>query len=103
MKKSIKILGLSLAIVLIVSGYVLAEKDTVKSKQQIICPIMSFGGIGCLMLDRSIYTDYQGKRIYFCSNNCLEKFKKSPEKYIRKLENQGVIFEEAPSEKHKNN
>ena len=97
MKKSVKILGLSLAIVLIVSGYVLAEKDTIKPKQQITCPVMSFGGVGCLMLDRNIYTDYQGKRIYFCSKNCLEKFKKRPEKYVKEQENQGVIFEATPS------
>ena len=97
MKKSIKILGLSLAIVLIVSGYVLAERDAIKPKHQITCPIMSVGGIGCLMLNKDIYTDYQGKRIYFCSKNCLEKFKKNPEKYIKEQENQGVIFEETPS------
>jgi len=29
--------------------------------------------------------------------NCLEKFKKRPEKYVKEQENQGVIFEATPS------
>lgn len=29
---------------------------------------------------------YKGKTYFFCSNECLEKFKKNPEKYIKKYE-----------------
>jgi YHS domain-containing protein len=27
--------------------------------------------------------DYKGKKYYFCSNECLEAFKKDPEKYTK--------------------
>lgn len=32
--------------------------------------------------------DYEGQRYYFCSNSCLEKFKRSPETYLPKPERQ---------------
>ncbi len=54
------------------------------------CPVM--GG----KINKSIYTDYNGKRIYFCCNACPEPFKKEPEKYIKKMEAEGVVFEKAP-------
>jgi len=48
--------------------------------QQTNCPVM--GG----KIDRSVYTDYEGKRVYFCCPGCIEKFKKAPEKYLAKLD-----------------
>ncbi len=35
--------------------------------------------------DGKIYTDYKGKRIYFPNKECLEKFKKNPEKYLKMM------------------
>lgn len=43
------------------------------------CPVM--GG----EIDKDIYVDYQGRRIYFCCPGCPEEFQKDPEKYIEKL------------------
>lgn len=59
--------------------------------------------IPCLILNKNIYLDYEGKRIYFCSMNCLLKFKKDPEKYIQKMERQGVVFEKVPNTRIKDN
>jgi YHS domain-containing protein len=49
---------------------------------QKICPVMGNP------IDPNIYVDYNGRRIYFCCNMCPETFKKDPEKYIAKLNEQ---------------
>jgi len=30
----------------------------------------------------TLRSSYQGTEYYFCSDNCLEQFKKEPEKYV---------------------
>lgn len=48
-------------------------------------------------INKSSYTDYNGKRIYFCCNACPEAFKKNPEQYLKKMESEGVELEKAPA------
>jgi YHS domain-containing protein len=50
-------------------------------------------------IDKSIYTDYKGKRIYFCCPNSRTSFSGDPEKYIKKLQEQGIALEDAPVKK----
>ena len=40
-------------------------------------------------VDKSVYTDYQGKRIYFCCASCKTSFAKEPEKYLKKISDRG--------------
>ena len=47
------------------------------------CPVM--GGT----IDKKVFSDYNGKRVYFCCPSCKATFKKDPEKYLRKLEETG--------------
>ena len=47
--------------------------------QQTTCPIM--GGA----INKDIFTEYKGKKVYFCCAGCKEKFEKEPEKYLDKL------------------
>ena len=47
--------------------------------EQKICPVM--GG----PINKEIYTEYKGKKVYFCCAECKGKFEKEPEKYISKL------------------
>lgn len=47
--------------------------------EQTTCPVM--GG----KINKDIYTDYQGKRVYFCCAACKPEFEKNPKKYIGKL------------------
>jgi YHS domain-containing protein len=72
-----------------------AKQDTVQTTEvkQTVCPVM--GG----EIDKEIYADYNGKRIYFCCQYCLNTFKKDPEKYMKKLEDEGVTLENAPEQK----
>ncbi len=47
--------------------------------EQKLCPVMA-GEI-----NRELYTEYQGKKVYFCCPGCEEKFNAEPEKYLDKL------------------
>jgi YHS domain-containing protein len=49
---------------------------------QKMCPVM--GG----PIDPNIYTDYNGRRIYFCCTSCPKVFEKDPEKYVAKVDEQ---------------
>jgi len=60
-------------------------------KPQTTCPVLA-GDI-----DKSVYADYQGKRIYFCCKGCDAEFNKNPEKYMKKLQEEGVTLEPAPA------
>jgi YHS domain-containing protein len=61
-----------------------ADKD---SPAQTKCPVM--GGT----INKDIYADYEGKRVYFCCEACISTFKKDPAKYVKKLEEEGVALE----------
>jgi len=43
------------------------------------CPIMG------KPINKDIFTEYKGKKVYFCCAGCKEEFEKEPEKYIAKL------------------
>jgi YHS domain-containing protein len=55
------------------------------------CPVL--GGD----INKQFYTDYKGQRIYFCCAGCDQEFKQNPEKYLKKLKEEGVTPEPAPS------
>jgi peroxiredoxin/YHS domain-containing protein len=60
---------------------------TTAGKAQTACPVM--GGA----INKSVYTDYQGQRIYFCCPGCIATFQKDPEKYLKKMAEEGVTPE----------
>ena len=47
--------------------------------EQKTCPVMGRA------IDKNIYTEYKGKKVYFCCSGCKEAFEKEPEKYLSKL------------------
>ncbi len=55
---------------------------------QVLCPVM--GG----KIDKKVYVDHNGKRVYLCCTACVDKFKADPGKYMKKLE--GVKLDGAP-------
>ena len=82
MVKSLKIVFLFLFAVSFIStdfGMVLSAAEKGQSKEQTKCPVM--GGD----IDKRYFTDYKGKRIYFCCAGCPDEFRKDPEKYMKKL------------------
>jgi YHS domain-containing protein len=56
-------------------------KETLAAQvaEQTVCPVM--GG----KIDKSIFVEYQGKKVYFCCASCLDTFKADPAKYVAKL------------------
>jgi len=55
------------------------KAPTTVAIEQKTCPVM--GGA----INKDIFTEYKGKKVYFCCAPCAEKFKANPEKYIAKL------------------
>ena len=46
---------------------------------QTTCPVMG------KPIDKSVFKEYQGQKVYFCCPGCIEKFKADPEKYTKDL------------------
>ena len=59
-------------------------------KQQAACPVI--GG----QINKNLYVDYQGQRVYFCCPECITVFKTNPEAYLQKMREQGVVPEKSP-------
>lgn len=91
--KKIGVLLISLALTLGPAGTVLAQKAPAQAQtpKQTVCPV--FGG----EINKDIYVDYKGKRIYFCCEGCDEEFKKNPEKYLEKMKAEGITPEKIPA------
>jgi YHS domain-containing protein len=56
---------------------------------QTLCPLMGE------KINRSIYADYQGKRVYFCCKSCLDEFAKAPANTVKQVEGKGIILDAA--------
>jgi YHS domain-containing protein len=57
----------------------LSFAGSVFAAPQTTCPVM--GGD----INKEVYADHDGKRVYFCCPACVEKFKAEPENYLAKL------------------
>ena len=56
-----------------------SQAQPAATAEQTICPVM--GGA----IDKNIFVEYQGKKVYFCCTDCKATFEKNPEKYLSKL------------------
>ncbi|MFN2287236.1 MAG: hypothetical protein ABR578_02765 [Chromatocurvus sp.] len=61
-----------------------SQERKAEIKLQTTCPVM--GGA----IDKNLYVDHEGKRIYLCCKGCEAPVKKDPVKYIKALEDKGV-------------
>ena len=50
------------------------------SVEQTMCPIMDGNKI-----NKDVFVEYKGKKVYFCCPDCKGKFLAEPEKYLSKL------------------
>ena len=48
------------------------------------CPVMGSD------INKEVFVDYKGHRIFFCCAGCIEKFEEQPESYISKMKESGV-------------
>ena len=80
--------------------YLKQLKDTgqqVKSlalKLQTNCPVMKANKI-----NKKLYVDVKGKRIYVCCKGCLPMVKRNPEKYLKQLKKNGIAVANIPTAK----
>lgn len=50
-------------------------------------------------IDKKVYADYKGRRVYFCCSKCKAKFEKDPTKYLAKLPGEQPAPTSVPSAK----
>jgi YHS domain-containing protein len=48
--------------------------------EQTTCPVMEGNPI-----NKELFVEYKGKKVYFCCSACISEFNKDPEKYVSKL------------------
>ena len=58
---------------------------------QVTCPLTGEP------INKNVYTDYKGQRVYFCCPACSPEFAKNPEKYLAVLAAKGEKPEPAPA------
>ena len=56
-------------------------------RPQTSCPVM--GGA----IDKSVFVDHEGERIYFCCADCVKTFGADPLPYLKKLHDAGITLE----------
>ena len=54
--------------------------SSVGDVEQKMCPVLAD-----MPIDKNIWVEYQGKKVYFCCADCKAKFQKEPEKYLANL------------------
>ena len=67
------------------------KSSSIARKPQTKCPIQGEA------IDKKLFTDYKGKRIYFCCSGCVDTFKKDPEKYMSAMDKEGIELEKSPA------
>lgn len=72
----------------------LESEGVALEKAQTTCPVMKGNKI-----NKKFLVDVEGKRIYVCCPGCFDPIKKEPAKYIKMLEDEGVVLPSAPVEK----
>ena len=60
-------------------------------RPQTHCPVMERYEV-----DKSQFIDVKGWRIYVCCKGCINQIKANPDKYIKRLEDKGIVLEKAP-------
>lgn len=58
-----------------------------KKTAQSVCPVSGEE------IDKKIYMDYEGKRIYFCCPKCADKFKSDAKAIIEQMKKDGIELE----------
>ena len=62
------------------------------ARLQTHCPVMNFP------IDRSLFHDHDGWRIYVCCAGCLEDVRERADEMIREHAARGIVFERTPEE-----
>lgn len=55
------------------------QASAVDTGGQTVCPVSG------AKINPKVFTEYEGKKVYFCCDGCIPTFKKEPAKYVKKL------------------
>jgi YHS domain-containing protein len=72
------------------NGPLLASAAEQTGEPQKYCPITGE------KIDKSVYLDHEGKRVYLCCAACKDAFLKDPKKHIQAMESKGITLEKSP-------
>ncbi|MFH1071643.1 MAG: hypothetical protein V1794_18635 [Candidatus Glassbacteria bacterium] len=61
-----------------------------KAVEQTVCPVSG------KPINKDNYVDHNGKRVYFCCQNCPKKFQQDADAILKKLEAEGIMLASAP-------
>lgn len=78
-----------LAIITISTPWTDGPVDAAPSNQE-RCPVMGF------TINKDLFSDYMGKRIYFCCPSCPPDFKATPDTFMAEMKAAGIVLEDAP-------
>jgi len=84
-------------ILLIFAVAVLTASPTLaadKGKAQTVCPMSG------KPINKEVHVDQDGKRVYFCCQDCVKEFKADPAKAMAKLKDEEIMLADAPHEMH---
>lgn len=74
------LLAVALAMVTVVGCKKSSTSSGTEGIEQTTCPVMNGNPI-----NKNVFVEYQGKKVYFCCPECKAKFNADPEKYLDKL------------------
>ena len=77
----------------VIAGVMLAVSVMAADKPQTKCPIQGEE------IEKKLYADVEGCRIYVCCKSCLKKVKADPAKAIATIKANGETPEKAPEKK----
>ncbi len=83
----------TMIVALVVSAFLFAGSGVAwakETREQERCVVM--GG----KINKDVYVDYKGQRVYFCCAGCVKEFNKNPEKYLKMLKEAGIEPEKTP-------
>ena len=61
-------------------------------KSQTTCPVMKGNPV-----NKTLFVDYEGKRIYVCCADCIKEITANPAKYVKQLEAEGITLDKVPA------
>ena len=81
---------IAILVLVLAASFLLAGPSLAAVIKQQKCPVMGYKPTP------KLFTDYQGKRIYFCCASCVPAFKKTPDTYMKKIRDAGIHLDDAP-------
>ncbi|MCS7181924.1 MAG: YHS domain-containing protein [Thermoanaerobaculum sp.] len=60
-------------------------------KAQTACPVSGKA------INKKVFVDFQGQRVYFCCPRCPDAFRQDPERYFAQFDREGIVLENIQS------